>query len=92
MNKVKTITTTIEWHEHPKLEELEKWVRDKLPWDLPQDFAEKAYKDCESLNEFKYTAIRWIGEQIVLLTELNKMIDGLPDSYAAMIEVDEDGT
>lgn len=82
--------TTIEWHEHPKLEELEKWVRDKLPWDLTRDFADKAYKNCESLHDFKHTATGWIGEQIVLLTELTKMIDALPDSDTAMIDIDED--
>ena len=67
-------------------------MRDKLPWDLPQDFAEKAYKDCESLHDFKHMATRWVGEQKEKLDKLMTMIYLLPDLKDAMIEVDENGT
>lgn len=87
---MKTIATTIEWHEHPELEKIEKWVRDKLPWDLPQDFAEKAYKDCESLHDFKETAAKWLLDQTWLLRELTDMIKKLPDIKDYMIEVVEE--
>lgn len=86
---MKTIATTIEWHEHPKLAELEKWVQDKLPWDLQQDFAEKAYKDCESLHDFIHTASNWVNEQKEKMDKLMTMIHLLPDLKDAMIEVDE---
>ena len=66
-------------------------MQTKLPWDLPQDFAEKAYKDCESLHDFKHTATRWVEAQKEKLEELQKMIDALPDIKDYMIEVDEDG-
>jgi hypothetical protein len=64
-------------------------VQDKLPWDLPQNFAEKAYKDCESMHDFIHTASNWVNEQKELLDKLMTMIHLLPDSTTAMIEVDE---
>lgn len=80
---------TIEWHEHPGLERIEKWIEENLPLDMPRDFANNAYDNSRSLHDFKHTATGWMGKQINLLAELAKMINDLPDLDTAMIEVDE---
>jgi len=68
----------IDWTEHPKLREMDKFVADTFGRDMNRDYA-SVYNKSKCVQDVKTSALNWIEDRLDEFEQLKKLVEALPD-------------
>ena len=71
-------TYEIDWTEHPKLHEVDKFVADTFGRGVSRDFS-GVYNNSKCVQDVKTSGLNWIEDRLEELEQLKELIEALPD-------------